>query len=313
MESVGGENVKYIFLFPGQGTQYSGMFNVIRMLPDAVNVYEQANEILGYDLKGLCTTGNPEQLQQTEFTQAAIFTHSMALYSVLRKNGIEPYIAAGHSVGEFSALVAAGVLSFEDALRLVQKRGKLMASVQREGSMVSVVGLSLDEIHQLFLEVKEKGYIAISLHNTQNQFVMSGDAEAVEAFSIKAKEKGALKVVKLKVSQAFHSELMREIHQEFIEEVDKLSFGNAQCPIILNCTAEKTSEAEKIKEDIRQQLVSPVRWYDSVQKMLEEEAEFVEVGPGKSLSGMLRSIDKGRKAVITDAPRELAKLLKMAK
>lgn len=299
-----------IFLFPGQGTQYAGMYNTIRLLPEAVEIYDKASNILDIDLVSLCWKGSAEKLQQTQYTQIAIFTHSMALFNYIKSKNIKPNLVAGHSVGEFSALAAAGVLTFEEALKLVQVRGEMMSQVKTEGSMVSIIGLSIEKINEICERVRADGYIAVSLYNTQNQVVLSGQKATVDICAEMAKEEGATKAVKLKVSQAFHSQLMEEIKQSFIACVDKLNFRDATCPVILNCTAERTMDSNKIKEDIRNQITSTVQWYRSMQEvLLEKDSIFVEVGPGKSLSGMLRTIEKGRKAVITDAPRELAKFI----
>lgn len=306
--------MKNAFLFPGQGAQYSGMFKTIKAMPEAVRVYEKANNIVGYNLQEMCTFGTQEQLNQTQFTQVAIYTHSIALSNVLIKNNINPVVVAGHSVGQFAALVAVGVISFEEGLKLVQARANLMGSVKRKGSMVSITGLSVETIKELCEEVKDSGYAAISLFNTQIQMVVSGDIKAIEKLTAKAIERGAIKVVPLRVSQAFHSELIREIYDEFKSIVNNVEFKEALCPIVLNCDAEITTNSIKIKEDIIKQIVTPVKWYESMKNILQiEDIELVEVGPGKTLTGMFRSIQKGKKVYTADIPQDLAKLIKLSK
>ncbi len=279
------------YLFPGQGSQFVGMgkdhYDSNTQFAEYV---DRANSILGIDLKSILFEGPEEKLKQTEFTQPAIFLHSVALFSTL---GVKPDMVAGHSLGEFSALVACGAVSFEDALKIVRRRGELMqiAGTSNPGTMAAIVGMEDAVVEQVCAEatsLTSKEVIAAN-YNCPGQLVISGYIEAVEKAVDLAKENGARMAMLLPVSGAFHSSLMQPAFDGLKESLQNLEIKVPSCPIYSNYTAQPTTEVEEIRSNLLNQLLNPVRWTQTLLNMLEHGADsFVEVGPGKVLQGLVK-------------------------
>jgi len=283
--------MSYAYLFPGQGSQFVGMCREhAESSPVVQNRIVQADEILGYSLSGIMFEGPAETLMQTEHTQPAIFLHSVALFEQL---DLQPDRVAGHSLGEFSAIVAAGALRFEDGLRLVSLRGRLMqqAGEQQEGAMAAIIGMD-DEVVELICEEAAaqvfKPVVAANF-NSPGQVVISGSPKAVDLAVELAKGRGCRLAKKLQVSGAFHSPLMEPAYQGLKEKLDTVSITEPRCPVYSNFTAEATSDPAVIRENLLKQLVSPVRWTQTLRNMFEDGARhFVEVGPGNVLQGLVK-------------------------
>ncbi|MDZ7660562.1 ACP S-malonyltransferase [Fodinibius sp.] len=279
------------YLFPGQGSQSVGMGKSHYDDNEQFASYiDEANNILGFDLKQIMFEGPEEKLKQTEFTQPAIFLHSIALFNTLDAT---PDMVAGHSLGEFSALVACGAITFEDALKIVRRRGKLMqqAGENNPGTMAAVIGMDDDIVEQICEQATEevgKEVIAAN-YNCPGQVVISGDEEAIDKAVALLKEEGCRLAKKLPVSGAFHSSLMQPAYDGLKESLETLDISKPDCPIYSNYTAEPTTDPEEIRSNVLNQLLNPVRWTQTLQNMHENGAEsFVEVGPGKVLQGLVK-------------------------
>lgn len=279
------------FLFPGQGSQKIGMGqNHYEESNDFKHLLDRANDILGYSITKLMFEGPSEELVQTKFTQPAIFLHSVALFKNLNT---QPDLVAGHSLGEFSALAATNVLSFEDALKLVAKRGALMqhAGEIYPGTMAAIIGLEdnvVDSICEEATKLINKPVVPAN-YNCPGQLVISGDVDAVKKAVELAKEQGSRLAKMLPVSGAFHSPLMQPALEEFEAELENLSFKDAESSVYSNVTAKPTKDGTELKKQLLKQLVSPVRWTQTLENMHNDGAkEFVEVGPGKVLQGLVK-------------------------
>ena len=255
-------------------------------------IFYMVDDITKTHISRLCFKGPMEELTLTVNLQPAMTAVNLACVAALEKEGVQPDVAAGHSLGEYCALRAAGVVNSEEACRLVFKRGHLMhrESTKHKGAMHAIVGLNIDDVREIVEATQEKGIVAVANHNTAEQIVITGAPDAVESASEKAKTQGA-RAIPLRVSGAWHSELIRGAEEDFGAFLDEIPFDEPKRPVLFNVTAVPESDPDEIKEIMARQLCSPVRWYDSMCRMQEEEVEvFAEVGPKKVLTGLLRKI-----------------------
>ena len=307
------------FLFPGQGSQSVGMgYELYEQYEEARARFEVANEMLGdVDLLTLMfglessITDPEEMLKQTEITQPALYTHSLAIMAVLDAEGVQPDMAAGHSLGEYSALAAVGTLSFEDGLRVVRRRGELMSEAgdRRPGSMAAVLGADIAHIESVCEEISAEGEGVVQLanYNAPGQIVISGDVDAVERAT------GAIdgRAMPLPVSGAFHSPLMEYAREGLAEVLNTVTLQRPRCPVYPNVTAKPTTDPDEIRQRLTEQLRSPVRWAPTLRRMHEDGAtRFVEVGTGQVLQGLVRrTLGDDVEAVGAGTPDEIEKLL----
>jgi [acyl-carrier-protein] S-malonyltransferase len=261
--------------------------------PEARRVFEEANKTLGFDLAGTCFDGPEEKLRETRFTQPAIVAHSIAVWSVIEAGGIQPAFVAGHSVGEYSALVANGALEFADALRLVRDRAEAMfsAGLEQPGTMAALIGISEEGLEGLLKEAGEAGILAAANYNSPVQVVISGDIAAVEKAMEISKGHGAKRAIPLNVSGAFHSPLMKMAGEKLAASLKATAFSDARIPVVCNVTAEAETAPETIRSLLERQLTSPVLWHQSMKYLSNNGVNsMVEVGPGKVLCGLLKRI-----------------------
>ena len=292
------------YVFPGQGAQFSGMGkDLYEKYPLAQEFFEKANEILGFSITDVMFEGSGEDLKQTKVTQPAIFLHSVILSKVLG-DAFQPDMVAGHSLGEFSALVANGTLAFEDGLKLVYQRAMAMqkACDFEPGTMAAVLNLEDSVVESVCGDTP--GKVVPANYNCPGQLVISGELEAVKLACDKMKEAGARRALVLPVGGAFHSPLMEPAREELAAAIEAASFSKPICPVYQNVTATAVTDTLEIKKNLIAQLTAPVRWTQSVRQMVADGAsEFIEVGPGKVLQGLVRKIDasvEARSAEIAD-------------
>ena len=305
---------KLAFVFPGQGAQTVGMGKDFCQQYDvAKKLFQQADEALGYSIKEMCFEGPAEDLQLTANTQPAILTMSVIANEILKEHGIQPEVTGGHSLGEYSALVAAGVLDFQDAVLLVHKRGQFMqeAVPVGQGGMAAIIGLA-DEVIVDACEkaTKTAGEVQAVNFNCPGQTVIAGTTAGVEAAVETLKEAGAKKAVILPVSAPFHSTLMKPAAEKLAAELDKVTIRDAKIPVVSNFTGKLETKAEEIKANLVAQADHPVKWIDCVNTMKEFGADtFVEAGPGKTLCGFNRRIDKALTSMNVENLESLQKTL----
>ncbi len=279
------------YVFPGQGSQFKGMgADLYQKSPKAKELFDQADDILGFGLKKIMFEGSDEELKQTNVTQPAIFLHSVALAAVA--DDFAPDMVAGHSLGEFSALVAAGGLSFEDGLKLVAQRADAMqkACELQPSTMAAILGLSDGVVEEICASITEEIVVAAN-YNCPGQIVISGTMEGIRIACEKLKEAGAKRALPLPVGGAFHSPLMEPAREELAQAIAETTFRTMPCPIYQNVTAAPSQNLEDIKANLIAQLTAPVRWTQSVENMVRDGAgTFIECGPGKVLQGLVRKI-----------------------
>ncbi|WP_440962159.1 ACP S-malonyltransferase [Paenibacillus nitricinens] len=293
---------KIAFVFPGQGAQAVGMGkDVYDALPNSRAVFEKGDEVLGFPLSKLVFEGPDSELKQTVNTQPALLTASVAYLEALREQGMKPDYVAGHSLGEYSALVAAGVLSFEDAVTLVRLRGRFMeeAVPGGQGAMAAVLGAEREALAVLCQTISEEsGVVELANVNCPGQIVVSGSQEGVNGVVQRVKEAGGKRAIPLEVSGPFHSSMMRAAADRLAEELKKVTFNTPNVPVIVNVTASPVTDPEEIRELLVRQVYSPVLWQDSIEWLIADGVDtFVEIGSGSVLAGLIRKIDKTVKVI----------------
>ncbi len=280
------------YIFPGQGAQFSGMgLDLYEKSPEAQQLFEQANKVLGFCITDIMFEGTDEQLKETKVTQPAIFIHSVIMAKVLGED-FKPDMVAGHSLGEFSALVASGAMSFEDGLNLVSKRALAMqkACELKPSTMAAVLGLEDQIVEEVCSTIE--GVVPAN-YNCPGQLVISGEVEGVEKACEALKEKGAKRALILPVSGGFHSPMMEPAREELAKAIEQTEIKTPVCPVYQNVVAKAVTDPEEIKKNLIIQLTAPVKWTQSIQQMISDGAtDFIEVGPGKVLQGLMRKIDR---------------------
>lgn len=298
-------------LFPGQGSQHVGMgAELAEVFPGARDVFRRADEALGFELSKLCWEGPEDELKQTENAQPAILAHSLATWMTVKDDLVgRVRFGAGHSLGEFTAYGAAGSLELEDAVRLVRRRGELMAA-SPPGTMSAILGMEPSAVEGICERVRAEGGVVVAANfNSPGQIVISGEIRAVEQAGELAKQSGARMVRRLAVSGAFHSPLMADVEAGLRAELERVSFRDPEFPVVSNVTAQPVTDAATARRNLVVQLTAPVRWSESVERIAEAGVrDFVELGPGKVLTGMLRRIDPELRGVEVGAPGDVHRL-----
>lgn len=309
---------KTAYLFPGQGSQKVGMGkDLVERHPHLRALFERADEALGVPLTRLCFEGPDAELVQTQNTQPAIFLVSMAVLDVLRRAGAPaPQAAAGHSLGEYGALVCAGVLEMEDALRLVRRRGELMAAVNARtpGAMAAIIGPPPEAVGEICRRAAGEGLGVVepANYNTPEQTVISGEERAVERAMALAKDAGA-KVIRLQVGAPFHCSLMGALAEEFAAELERYDFREPRLPVVANVSGDYVRTADAVKDALRRQVAGAVRWTDSIRRLAADGFDtYVEVGPGRTLGGLVQKIQPGATAHATGDAKRLDAVLALS-
>ncbi len=297
------------FVFPGQASQKAGMAAaLLEQESGARKLFQRAGEVLGLDLAELCTTGSDDALTRTDIAQPALLTTCVAWFEALRERGVTPGLVAGHSLGEFAAWVAAGVLEFEEALRLVRRRGELMeeAGDRRPGGMVAVIGLQDEQVGGICGKAASAGTVVVANYNCPGQVVVSGEAAALDRLIDEVKTARG-RAIPLRVSGAFHSPLMEDAARAFGDLVARLPLAAPRVPVVVNATAEPVTDADQARQAMARQMTSPVLWTASVRRMVADGVgAFVEVGPGQVLTKLIARISSDVRALPTGTPDGLA-------
>ncbi len=288
---------KIAFVFPGQGAQKAGMAkDVYDAKPAAAQYFDKADEVLGFAISKLAFEGPEDELKQTANTQPALLTASITLLEALKERGVQPDYVAGHSLGEYSALVAAGVLSFEDAVASVRARGQFMeqAVPAGQGAMAAVLGAEREALRELCAAVTSDGHaVELANVNCPGQIVISGTREGVEAAGARVKEIGGKRAIPLEVSGPFHSSMMKPAAERLEERLHDVAFQDATVPVVANVTAQSVTSADDIRKLLVEQVYSPVLWEDSVRYLIQQGVDtFIEIGPGNVLTGLIKKTDK---------------------
>ncbi len=293
-----GESSKALlaFVFPGQGSQYCGMgADLVGEFPPARRAFQEVDDALGFSLSRLCFEGPESKLRLTENTQPAVLTTSVAVWRVLEERGVRPDFVAGHSLGEYSALVAAGAISLSDAVRVVRLRGQLMQSAvpAGEGAMAAILGMDLAGVEAVCQEAAHNEVVSAANINSPSQIVVSGHAAAVARASQLALQRGARRALPLAVSAPFHSVLMQPAQAPLAEALEGLTFGDLRVPLVNNVDARIVRSGDEARRGLIRQVTAPVRWTDCVEVLRRREVtRFLEVGPGRALTGLIRAIDR---------------------
>lgn len=309
--------VAIAFVFPGQGSQYVGMGkDLAEKFSSAAAVFDSAREALGVDISKICFEGPEDTLKRTDITQPAVFCVSLSVFAVLSEMGFFPTFVAGHSLGEYSALTAAGTFRFRDALGLVARRGQLMAEAVPEGkgSMAAIIGLAGEKVQEICLNAAEKGVVTPANYNSPEQVVISGEKDAVDKAAEQALEMGARRVIHLQVSGPFHSRLMDPVRVELEALLNEIPMTEPRYGFVANTTGRRMQDVEEIKSSLVDQVRSPVLWQQSVEYLiLQGVSVFVELGPGRVLSGLIKKTDKRVKVINVEDCRTLEEAEKALK
>ncbi len=288
--------MKIAFIFPGQGSQYVGMAKeFLENFPESKEVFEAASEALGFDLSQLCLQGPVEKLNLTENTQPAILAASIAMLLPLERRGLTASAAAGHSLGEYTAITAAGGLALKDAIALVQKRGRFMQEAVPEGAglMAAILGMERQDVEKTCLEASKNGIVGPANYNSPGQIVIAGEKNAVEKAIELAKSAGAKKVVPLSVSVPSHCGMMKSAGDRLAKELDRVNINDLRIPIVNNADAKFLRSAAELRPSLVRQISSPLYWEDSIKNLIADGFDtFIEIGPGKVLSGLVKRIAK---------------------
>ena len=305
--------MKIAFIFPGQGSQYVGMAkDFIENFAESKEVFDLASDILGYDLAQLCMHGPAEKLNMTENTQPAILAASIAVLRPLERRGLSAAAAAGHSLGEYTAITAAGGFALKDAIALVQKRGRYMQEAVPEGAglMAAILGMDRAAVEKTCLDAAKNGIVAPANYNSPGQIVIAGEKIAVEKAMELAKTAGARKVVPLMVSVPSHCPMMKQAGDRLAQELDKVAINELRIPIVNNADAKFIRTAAELKPSLVRQISSPLYWEDSINRMAAEGFDtFVEIGPGKVLSGLVKRIAKDAKVLNVEDQKSMGETL----
>ena len=305
---------KTAFLFPGQGSQKVGMgADLLEAEPELFDRYlDQADEASGIPVKKLCLEGPIEELTRTDVAQPALFALALAVKDVAMAAGLTPDLVAGHSLGEYTAAVASGALGVDEGMQLVARRGRLMADIQSErpGAMAAIIGLPADQVEQLCGRASEAGLVAPANLNTPVQIVCSGEEAGILRLLELAEEAGADKAIRLQVGAAFHSELMKPVQEQLGQTMETLDWSDPETPLAGNASGELKTGGDEVREALRAQIASPVRWVDCVETMVDNGCDtFLELGPGRVLTGLVRQINPDVETFAADSPKKLAKFV----